>query len=473
MRRALIPALCVLAVTGCAARRAAEPSIPEQTLPASFEAGFDGPSIAETSWREWFADERLNALVTEALESNQDLKIALQRIDLARAGVRSATGALLPEIRLNVGAGVQKPGLYTEEGAGNATTDIAPGRPTPTHLPDFTLGLQSAWEVDLWGKLRSQRESALAQYLASIEGSRLVLTSLVTEVAVAYFDLLALDHVRDVLRQYVTRQQEALEVVRLQKAAGRANELAVQQFEAQLAETRALASDIAQQSVEAENRLHVLLGRYPKALVRNKDALLASVPTNVSAGVPAALLRNRPDVREAELQVRASRFDLKAARAAFFPNLTLSAGLGLHAFDPGFLFQVSQSLATSVVGELVAPLVNRSAIQAQFEGAQANQLQALYGYQKTVLVAYVEVVNSLSSIRNTDEVLSLKKAQKAALEQSVATADVLYRAGKASYLEVLVAQQSALESELDLIEAWRKRWVAQVNVYKALGGGGR
>lgn len=469
-RKVWVPLLAA-AVVGCASLNT-EVAIPDRKAPDSFEGAPAGPSIAQESWRDWFNDPGLNALLAEALKSSPDLQIALQRIEIARAGVRGATGVLLPQVALGLGTGIQRYGLYTGEGAGNASTEITPGRVTPNPLPDFAVGLQASWEIDIWGRLRSQRASAVAQYLATVEGTNLVLTSLIADVASAYFELLALDHLTEILRQAVARQKEAVEVVRLQKTAGRANELAVQQFEAQLAETQALERESARQTQETENRMNLLLGRYPTPVPRNKDSLFggSALP---STGLPSELLRNRPDIREAELQVRASKFDLKAARAAFFPNLNLTASVGFQAFNPGFLFKVPQSLTYSVAGGLLAPLVNRRGLEAEFAGAKANQIQAMYDYQRTILVAFVEVSNALSAIGHIEEILTFKKAQKAGMMQAASNADLLYRAGKASYLEVLMAQQNALRADLDLIDAWKRRRIANVAIYKALGGGWR
>jgi outer membrane protein TolC len=235
---------------------------------------------------------------------------------------------------LTAGAGISKFGRYTADGAGNAATDITPGRTVPTHLSDLGLGLQATWEIDAWGRLKSLRESALAQYLGSIEGTHLVVTQLISDLASAYFELVALDHSLDVLQQTVKRQQEALSVVHLQKLAGRANELAVQQFAAQLASTRALEQETARRIAEAENQINLLRGSYPQPVGRSKAATLSEVGATVRAGVPSSLLQNRPDIRQAELQVQAAKFDLKAARAAFFPSLSITAGAGFRAFDP-------------------------------------------------------------------------------------------------------------------------------------------
>jgi NodT family efflux transporter outer membrane factor (OMF) lipoprotein len=468
MKRSAV--LFALTCAACATGRA-NVTVPERKLPDSFGDGAGGASAANTRWRDWFADEDLNPLLAEALANNQDVLVALQRVEVSRAFARAATGLLLPQIAAGAGASVTKFGRYTMDGAGNAGTEITPGRPVPVHLPNYGAGLQASWEVDIWGRLRNLRDAARARYLASVEGTNLVLSSLLAEVAATYFDLLALDHTREVLRSSVVRQSEAVEVVRLQKQAGRANELAVQQFEAQLAETRATERAVAQQIVESENRLNALLGRYPRTFARRKEVLFVDPPAEVSTGLPSELLANRPDIREAELRVAAAKADVRAARAAFFPSFSITAALGFEAFNPAYLFRTPASLTYHAAGGLVAPLVNRRALEAQFAGARAEQVQAMYEYQRTVLGAYVDVVNALANLRTTKDVVALRTTQKAAAEQVAINADMLYRAAKATYLEVLLAQQSSLRADLDLVDAWKRRRLAYVAIYKALGGG--
>jgi NodT family efflux transporter outer membrane factor (OMF) lipoprotein len=460
----------LLPVLGCAVP-SAEVRVPEVQLPRSFadQPAASGPESRD--WRRYFADEPLLGLISSAVQHNPDQLIALQRIEAARASVQGAKGALWPKVSLGAGASLRRFGEYTMDGAGNAATEIRPGQRVPEHLPDFSVGLQSSWEVDLWGKLRAQRDSALAAYLASIEGKKLVTTALVSEVAADYFELVALDHRRDVLAQTVARQQEALDVVRLQKQVGKANELAVRQFEAQLASTQALEVAAKARAEVLENQLNLLLGRLPRAVQRTADAQLLEIGRGVSAGVPARVLENRPDIRQAELLVEAARCDLQAARAAFFPRLDISAGVGYQAFNPRFLFSTPESLTYSAVAGLVAPLVNRSGIEAAFATAKARQLEALYNYQKSILEGYVDVVNGLAAVKHAAETVALRRAQGDAAAGTVDAADALYRAGKASYFEVLIAQQNTLSAELELIDASKRQRLASVQLYRALGGG--
>lgn len=467
--RALVLAFAAANFGGCALDT--HVSIPEKEVPASFPNQKGGATIAGISWRQYFADPQLVKLIDTAIANNIDLQIALQRIETARSSVKLANGNLLPKVGLSVGGGVQKFGLYTMDGAGNATTDITPGRRVPENYTEMFVGLLASWEVDIWGKLRNQRKAAIAGYLSSIEGTHFVISNLVAEVAIRYNELLALDNELDIIRQTIRKQQEALEVIQLQKEAARANELAVQQFHAQLLNSQALEKQTLQNITETENTVNFLLGRFPQPIQRSKERLFEAVPQQIAAGVPSQLLANRPDVREAEYRIEASKFDVQAAKAAFFPNFNITATLGYQAFNAEFLFQTPASLAYSLMGSLVAPLINMKALQAQFNTAKANQLSAMHNYQKTILNGYVEVVNQLSNIQNLQQIHALKKQQSEVLQTAIETSHELYRSARASYLEVLLAQQNALQANLELISVVKRRRIATVNIYKALGGG--
>lgn len=466
-------AFLLIVLSGCTALNT-DLSIPEKAMPASFQNQKNTTSsIANINWREYFTDAYLQKLIDTAINNNLDLQMALQRIEMSRSSVKLANGALLPQVSLNVGGGIRKFGLYTMDGAGNATTEITPGQNIPVNLPDMFLGLQSSWEIDVWGKLRNQRQSAISTYLSSVEGTNFVISTLVADVAIYYTELLALDNELDMIRQTVEKQQEALEVIKLQKEAGRANELAVQQFKAELLNTQVLEKNVQQQVTETENKVNFLLGRYPQPVQRSKDILFIELPKQIASGFPSQLLANRPDVREAEFQIEASKFDLKAAKAAFYPNFNITASFGFQAFNPEFLFSSPASIAYSVMGTLVAPIINMNALKAQFNTAKANQLTAMYNYQKTILNAYVEVANQLSAIQNLQQINSLKTQQSEVLKQSVETSNELYKYARASYLEVLIAQQSALQSNLELINVTKQQRLSTINIYKALGGGWR
>jgi len=307
--------------------------------------------------------------------------------------------------------------------------------------------------------------------LASQEGVNLLITSVVADVAINYFDLIAGKQGLDVLTRTLTHQEEALDVMRLQKKVGRVNDLGVQQFASQLEDTRAVRTRLTQAVRETEIRLNLLLGRLPREIASAAASPDKELATSIELGIPSDLLENRPDIREARLLLEAAKCDVKAARAAFFPSVNITGGLGYQAFDPRFLLSTPESIAYSVSGGLVAPVVNRSAVRSEFDAASAGQLEAMYHYQKVVLTGFAEVAIGISKVQRASEIVHQRKAKREALDNTVDTATLLFSTGNAGYFEVLAAEQSALRVELELIEAYRDERNARVFLYRALGGG--
>jgi len=423
-----------------------------------------------THWRKHFTDPRLQALTDKALNNNRDLKIALQRIEMAKAQITAARGMLAPKVSAVANGGLRRFGLYTMDGAGNSTTPIYDGRIVPRDLPDYMIGLQSSWEIDLWGRLRSKKASATAHLLASVEGRNLVQTQLIAELATAYYELLALDAEIINIDETIKIQRDALETVQTQKQAGAANELAVQQFEALLFNLQGMRLDTQQRIVEQEGIICSLLGDPQRPIARSRGSLMHSALPQLSTSVPADLLKNRPDIRRAEFELAASKADVKAAKAAFLPSVSINGVLGLQAFQGNLLFNV-HSATYSALGGLVAPLVNRKAIQAEFDHANASQLEALSTYQQSIVNGYVEVHNQLAFIRILKDLQALKSKEVHLLNESVSTAADLFRTRRATYIEVLNAQQNALKARLQLIGVRKRQFQVQANLYRALGGG--
>jgi multidrug efflux system outer membrane protein len=449
------------------------PQTLDKTIPDSYSANSDTANLATAHWREYFSDPLLIGLIDTALMANYDAQVALQRIEMAKAGVQFSKGALLPTVDAGARSAVWRYGLYTQEGSGNSTTPIYEGKIIPTNLPDFLVGFQSAWEADINGKLRNRKKAAIARYLSSMEGRNWLVTNLVAEVATSYYDLLALDRELEIVRENIALQEYALSIVTIQKQAGAANELAVKQFQAQVLNTKSIELEIIQQITEAESQINFLLGRYPQRINRSQNALVQELPRQVQAGVPSDLLHNRPDIRQAEMELMAAKADVKAARAAFYPSLNITGSVGFQAFKTKLLFTTPESFAFTLVGGLSAPLLNRSAIKAEFKGATAYQIERLYDYQKSILIGYVEVYNELNNINNLQQQIILKNDEANVLTQSIQISTDLFRSGRADYLEVLFAQQKALQARLELTRGQNYLRTSTVNMYKALGGGWR
>lgn len=442
-----------------------------KSVPESYAESTDSTNTADVKWQDYFTDAHLNALIDTALSNNQELNITMQEIEIARNEARARKGEYMPFLNFGAGAGVDKPARYTSKGANDATTDIKPGMEMPDPLPDYMFGLNATWEVDIWHKLRNARESALRRYAASVEGKNFMVTNLIAEIARSYYELLALDNELDIVNKNIEIQSNALQIVKMQKQAARVTELAVRKFEAEVFHTKSLQYDIQQEIVETENRINFLVGRFPQKIERSSEAFANLIPDTIHSGVPSQLLQNRPDVRQAELELAASKLDVKVAKAKFYPTVGISAGIGYRAFDPQYLIKTPQSLLFSLAGDMAAPLINRAAIKASYYSANAKQIQAIYNYEKTVLNAYIEVSNQLAKINNMEKSYELKSKEVDALTESINISNGLFRSARADYMEVLLTQRDALESKFELIETKQQQMNAFVNMYKALGGG--
>lgn len=441
------------------------------TTPASYGQSQDSTNIAKIKWSGYFKDPYLVALIDTALKNNQELNITLQEIEIARNEVRIRKSEYLPFVGIKGGAGVEKAPRYTTAGALERNIEIAPGRETPEPLPDYLLAATATWEADIWHKLHNAKKAALNRYLATVEGRNFVITSLVAEVSNSYYELLALDNQLDIVKQNIEIQSNALEIVKLQKQASKVTELAVRKFEAEVLNTKSLQYDIQQRITETENRINFLLGRFPQHIARNDKALDELPASATGAGLPSQLLANRPDIKKAELELAASKLDVKSAKAEFYPSLGISAAVGYQAFNPSYLFKTPESILYSLAGELVAPLVNRNAIKAKYYMANARQVQAAYNYERTLVNAYVEVANQLAKIDNLGKSYALKIQQVNALTESINISNDLFRSARADYMEVLLTQRDALEAKFELIETRKQQMNATVNIYQALGGG--
>ena len=441
-------------------------------LPTQFQQdSVDNGHASLTPWREFFTDSSLVSLIDTALVNNQDLRITLQQIAIAKSSVLYQEGQLIPTVSAGGSVGVSKAGRYTSEGAGNATTEIKPEKSMPDPLMDYQLEVNISWEADLWHKLSSNKRAAVEHYLATVEGRNTVLSSLISQVATNYYELLALDNKLDIIHKYIDLQKKAVEIAKVQKQADADTELAVEKFEAELAKARSEEYSLRQDITESENSLNLLLGRYPTKIERDKSAFLSANLQKVMTGIPSELLDNRPDIRAAEHELAAAKWNVDAARKEFLPSLNISASLGLDAFNPEYLTRLPKSLAFSVLGGLTGPLINRKAIQANFQTADAQQIEALCEYDKTLLTAYSEVCTLMSKIKNLDQYYKLKEEESQKLDQSISVANQLYLNGRSTYLDVLMDERDALDAKMELLEAKAQQLSSMIDVYRSLGGG--
>lgn len=470
--------VCSLALPACIPTPPVTPRDPRTEVPETFGAEETGaseavvaevatPSSAESDWHELFDDPHLVALIESALENNQELNIAVQEMIVANSEVMARRGEIFPSLSVGLGAGVERVGELTSQGQSDEHLDLSPD------LPSFSVGLYASWEIDIWGRLRDSADAAMYRYLASAEGRSFMITRLVAEIASRYYELLALDRELAILSDNIRLQRDALEMMRLQQQAARVTMLAVTRFDAQLRGFESRRYQISQRIVATENEINFLIGRFPQHVARSDADFLAITPPIVHAGVPARLLENRPDVRRAELELVASRLDVSAARARFYPSLTLEAGGGLQSFDLVQMFTSPGALVYGILGGLTAPLLNRSSITAEYFSANSEQMAAVLRYERTILAAFADVNTGLNLVRNLGRAYEIRAQQVARLEESVELSALLFDAARADYLEVLTTRRDYLEAQMELVETKQRQLAATVTLYQALGGGWR
>ena len=466
---AMVAAICTLqacAIPAISTRQA------DTALPAQFEgAAATGQSAAAINWQTFFVDPNLATLIDIALADNKEVNILLQRMQRAANEIQARKGEYLPFVGVGAAADADKVGEFTRSGAVEEQLTIREDEEFPEPLANFEAGLRASWELDVWKKLRNATQVATLEYLATAEGRNFVVTNLVAEVANAYYELMALDNQLQNLDRNIEIQQNALQVTRELQAFGRTTSLAVNRFEAEVDKNLSERFAINQRIVATENHLNLLLGRTPQPISRSSDALMTLEPAMVEAGIPSQLLANRPDIRRAELELRAARLNIDVARANFYPSFAIRAGVGFEAFKPQYLLDTPASLAYSLGGDVMAPLVNRNAIEALYKDASAAQIEAAYDYEQTIINAFSEVSTKVAEIDNLAQGYALKVDQVAALNASVDVAGQLFTAARADYLEVLLAQREALEARSELIETRQQQMSAVVDLYRALGGG--
>lgn len=463
-------ALLLTALASCVPSRELREA--NRELPGAFSSRpGDTLNSATVSWDTFFSDPKLRTLIDTALVRNQELNIMLQQVDVAQNEIRARKGEYLPFVNVQASAEVEKVGRYTRNGSVEEQLTIRDGEEFPDPLPNYRAGIVASWELDIWKKLRNSKKAAVYEYLSSVEGKNFMVTSLVAEIASSYYELVALDNQLAFIEKNLEIQQNALAIVRLQKQAARATELAVKRFEAEVLKNQSHKFDILQQIVETENRINFLIGHTPRHIDRNSDQFIEVALDTVYSGIPAQLLQNRPDVRRAEFELEAAKLDVKVARANFYPSVGISAGVGLEAFKPTFLTSTPESLLYGAVAELVGPLINRNALKAAYNTANDRQIQAVFEYEKAILSGYIEVANELSNIENLRNSYDRKYGQVSALTESIDLSTRLFQSARVEYLEVLLTQREALEARIELVETKKSQMLARIDLYHALGGG--
>jgi multidrug efflux system outer membrane protein len=452
------------------------PAMPAQGMPGGYPAspplGNTPASSAQVGLKDFFQDPLLVALFDQALTWNQRLKTLDEDVQIARNAILARQGGFLPLMGFQGGASLEKFSRFTLPGASRQDDPyIPPDKFLPNPLPDYRLGVNLLVPLDIWRALRNARDAAVQRYYSAIERRNYFVTRLVADIADNYYGLIARDKRLENLDRIIQLQERSREVAEAKKNAGRGTELAVQRF---LADVRRYQSEkliVQQEIVEVENNINFLVGRFPQHVARTPmDFIDFDLPA-LRLGFPSQLLLNRADIREAEREVEAAGLDVKVARARFFPAVTITGSVGYEAFNPKYLFWTPTSLVGTIAGEVVAPLINKRAIQADYMDANARQLQAVYEYQRVILDAFTQVITRMSAVENYRNSIEIRKQQLRALEESVRVANDLYQLARIEYTDVLFAQRDLTEARRNLIDTKLQQLSAVINTYQALGGG--
>lgn len=465
---AILPGCCIPQLRGAK---------PAESMPQNFflPEQFSGDTGAENSALlppiEFFDDPHLIGLIDQSLVGNLQLKTLAEDIQIANNEVLRRRGAYLPFLWLGSGASLDKLSDNTPVGADLSQIVTPHGGNFPNPIPNFLVAGNISWQIDIWRQLRNARDSQGLRYLGTIDGRNYVVTRVVAQIAENYYSLLALDKQLETLDRTIALQEQSLVIAEARKQAARDTELAVQRFEAEVRKNQSEKLIVRQKIVETENGINYLVGRFPQPVERPSLDFFDLQLSALQIGVPSQLLQNRPDIRQAERELQASGLDIRVARANFFPKVFITAGVGYEAFNAKYLIQTPESLIYSVAGNMVAPLINRAAIKADYFNANAKQLQALYEYQRIILNAFTEVVNQVSKVKNYSESIDLKRQQLTSLETAVDVAGNLFQNARVEYIDVLFAQRDRNDARMVLIDTKREQLSAIVNAYQALGGG--
>lgn len=422
-------------------------------------------TLAKKDLRDFFHDKKLEKLINIALKNNQEINILNQKINIASNEVMARQGEYLPKLGIGAGYEYEKVGEFTSQGKSDKATGAR------DKLNNHQIGLNASWEIDIWKKLRNSAKSSYYEYLSSIEGKNFAVTILVSEIAATYYELAALNEKLEIITENIKNLEKAQKVLKLQQIAARNNSLAVKRFSAELLKNKSHKFELIQERQLTENKLNNLVGRLPKKMNYNFDNFLEIEVSKTSSGLPTDLLNNRPDIKEASLKLTSAKFNVKAVKARFYPSLSIDGNLGYQAFNSAHFLESPSSVFYNIAGNITAPILNRKAIKADYFSANNRRIQAIYDYEKTFIKAYTEVLNQLISLENLDKVFGLKSKQVATLSDSVEISNILFKAARVDYLELLLTKREYLDAKVELIEVKKKQVLAYINLYKALGGG--
>lgn len=462
-----IISMLLVVLVGCSVSKEITKPVPQ--LPAGFRnaVNADSNSIADLQWKDYFTDPALQMLIDTAIGNNYDLLVALKNIEAAQRLLSQTRYAYLPDVKLQAGATVNRP---SDNSLSGLSLSQFLGK---SYVEDYTTGIGISWEADIWGKIKNQKSYALAAYLQTGEARKAIHTNIVANIAKGYYHLLMLDAQLAVAKKNAALNDSTLQIVKLQYDAGQVTELALQQTEAQRLAAVQLIPQFEQAIAVQENALSLLAGALPGPIRRNTILANVVVPGNSATGLPSEMVSRRPDVKQYELALTIANAKIGIAQANMYPALNITAGAGVNAFKAANWFSIPASLFGTVTGGITAPLFQRKQLQTQYDIAKLEREKTVIEFRRSVLTAVGEVSDAMVKIQKLQEQQTIASLRRNTLEKAIRNAQLLFKNGMATYLEVLSAQSNLLQSELET-DAIRKAQLSEnVELYRALGGGWR
>ena len=468
MKTKLIIIILISAVmVSCAARQTAtfhRPTIkpPEVFRGAEKNTAAEVASIGDLKWFEVFKDEELQRLMRVALENNYDLRSAMVRVEIARANVGITRSNQFPTIAANTN-------VTTLRNSTSGSFPLPAGFDQNRNFGNVALNLLS-FEADVWGRLRHATDAARADLLAVDENRKAVTTTLVSDVASAYFSLLELDMELEIAQRTLTTRQDSLQLIKMRERGGLATRLEVRQGEELVQSAEQAVPGIEQSIEQTENQISLLLGDSPGPIARGRLLAEQEQPPSVPAGLPSALLERRPDIRSAEQSLAAANASVSVAKASYFPQISLTGLLGFQSGQLGRLFTGPASV-WQFVPQVSQPIFNGGRIRSNVELATAQEHLLLMQYERTVQTAFRELSDALVRYHKVREIRGTQEQLLTTLQDRSRLSYVRYRGGVDTLLNALDADRDLFDAELRLAQTKRNELLALVQLYKALGGG--
>jgi multidrug efflux system outer membrane protein len=437
--------------------------VPAVDLPTQYRneaVTTDSLGLGKIPLHTFFADPGLRVLIDSTINRNYDLQLAIKNIEMANQLVLQSKQGYMPEINAQVTAGSTR----FSENSVNGNLGF-------THIENYSAGVGLSWEADIWGKVKLNKQAALASYLQSAEVKKAIQTRLVAEVAQGYYNLLSLDEQLKVSQKNLLLRDSTLRILRLQYIAGQVTALAVQQADAQKQSAELLVPALQQEITIQENALRVLSGELPSSIALMTSIRDFDVPQQISAGIPVDMVQFRPDVRASELALQSANARVGIAQANMYPSFIITASGGLNSLLLSSWFSIPASLFGVLNGAITQPIFKRRELKTAYELAKLEREKSVIRFRQSVLFAVEEVSNALVSVEKLRIQSEIATARADTLQNVTRNAMLLFKSGMANYLDVVTAQATALQSQLDVVDIKRRQISAYVELYRSLGGG--